>query len=157
MGTKNSQTSTEVARMCSFPKNKSILLRFSFVMRWKNVLECGLRAQIITGLISQLCSNWRYSTQNQNLYPKYKMFAYSKYVVKVSVICVLVNLYNRTQYGKLYNILQTLYLNIIALLSRRRQLALLIVRFVNIVFCRPVLMSCKYYSNLHIFILWVMV
>jgi len=32
---------------------------------------CGLRAQIITRSNSQPCSNRRYSTQNQNLFPKY--------------------------------------------------------------------------------------
>jgi len=41
------------------------------------------------------------------------MFAYSKYVVKVSVICVLVNLYyNRTQYRKLYNIFTDIIIKI---------------------------------------------
>ena len=81
---KNSQTSAEIARMCSFPKELFL-----------SSIYFGLRAQIITRLNSQPCSNWRYCTQN-------KKYVLSKCLLRLRVFVFFV-LYCWFLYGPIYH------------------------------------------------------
>jgi len=56
-----------ILRAVSLVRVRFIVQSLQFITR-----ASGLRAQIITQLNSQPCSNWRYSTQNQNIFPKCK-------------------------------------------------------------------------------------